>query len=74
RRVTALPPISTLLGAVVSGVIVSVIAEFAAMISETDVASDRIPVVLGLSVLAHMLTLLAAALMPEYMEEFLLNS
>lgn len=64
---------STWSGAVISGIIVAVVAQFAVAISETDFESDRIPVVLALSVLAHIVKLLAAALVPEYVEEFLLT-
>jgi hypothetical protein len=60
-------------GVVISGIVVAVLAQFAVAIRETDIESDRIPVVLALSVLAHIVKLLAAALVPEYVEEFLLN-
>jgi hypothetical protein len=60
-------------GAVISGIIVAVLAQLAVAIRETDIESDRIPVVLALSVLAHIVKLLAAALVPEYVEEFLLT-
>ncbi len=60
-------------GAVVSGIIVAVVAEFVVLVLETDVDSDWIPVIFALSVLAHMAKLLAAALVPEHVEEFLLT-
>jgi hypothetical protein len=58
-------------GAVISGIVVAVVVQLAVAVSETDLASDRIPVILALSVLAHVAKLLAAALVPEYVEEFL---
>ncbi|HYH83305.1 MAG TPA: hypothetical protein VEX86_26160 [Longimicrobium sp.] len=60
-------------GALLSGIIVTVVAEFVVLVMETDVASDEIPVIFALSVLAHMIKLLAAALVPEHVEEFLLS-
>ncbi|HSU17487.1 hypothetical protein [Longimicrobium sp.] len=65
--------IATWSGAVVSGIIVAVVAEFVVLVMETDVDSDRIPVIFALSVLAHMVKLLAATLVPEHVEEFLLT-
>ncbi|HEX8831134.1 MAG TPA: hypothetical protein VF705_08225 [Longimicrobium sp.] len=65
--------IATWTGAVISGIIVTVLAEFVVLVLETDVDSDRIPVIFALSVLAHMAKLLAAALVPEHVEEFLLT-
>jgi len=66
--------LATWSGAVISGIIVTVVAQFAVMVAETDFQSDRIPVILALSVLSHMAQLLAAALVPEHVEEFLLNN
>lgn len=72
-RVERLGRVATWSGAVISGIIVAVVAEFAVLVMETDVDSDRIPVIFALSVLAHMAKLLAAALVPEHVEEFLLT-
>ena len=72
-HVSRLARIATWSGAVISGIIVAVVAEFVVLVTETDVDSDRIPVIFALSVLAHMVKLLAAALVPEHVEEFLLN-
>jgi len=58
-------------GAAMSGIIVAVVGQFVVVARETDVDSDRIPVILALSVLAHMAKLLAAALVPEHVEELM---
>jgi hypothetical protein len=72
-QVDRLARIATWSGAVISGIIVAVVTQFVVTVRETDVDSDRIPVILALAVLAHLAKLLAAALVPEHVEEFLLT-
>jgi hypothetical protein len=61
-------------GAIISGIVCAVVAEFVVLVLETNVATDQVPVIFALSVLAHMAKLVAAALVSEHVEEFILSS
>jgi hypothetical protein len=65
--------VSAWTGAIISGIVCAVTAEFIVLVQETDVATDQVPVIFALSVLAHMAKLVAAALVSEHVEEFILN-
>jgi len=60
-------------GAVISAIVCAVGAEFVVLVRETDVATDQVPVIFALSVMAHMAKLVAAALVSEHVEEFILD-
>jgi hypothetical protein len=65
--------LSTLASGTLSGILVCVAAEFWKMVREADISADKVPVIFALSILAHMMKILAAALIPEHVEESLFD-
>jgi hypothetical protein len=61
--------LSTLASGTLSGILTCVAAEFWKMVREADMSADKVPVIFALSILAHMMKIIAAALIPEHVEE-----
>jgi hypothetical protein len=65
--------LSTIASGTLSGILVCVAAEFWKMVREADISADKVPVIFAISILAHMMKILAAALIPEHVEECLFD-